>query len=52
LARAALGEVYRARDPRMRRDVAIKISAERFSDRFERGPGRRGAESPKYLPDL
>jgi hypothetical protein len=31
-----MGEVYRARDPRMGRDVAIKISAERFSDRLER----------------
>src|SRR6516225_7953708 len=31
-----MGEVYRARDPRMGRDVAIKVSAERFSDRFER----------------
>src|SRR6516225_8093762 len=31
-----MGEVYRARDPRMGRDVAIKLSAERFSDRFER----------------
>jgi serine/threonine protein kinase len=31
-----MGEVYRARDPRMEREVAIKISAERFSDRFER----------------
>jgi serine/threonine-protein kinase len=31
-----MGEVYRARDPRMGRDVAIKISAERFSDRFSR----------------
>src|SRR5438874_13293446 len=31
-----MGEVYRARDPRMGREVAIKISAERFSDRFER----------------
>ena len=30
------GEVYRAHDPRMGRDVAIKISAERFSDRFSR----------------
>src|SRR5262245_44425802 len=31
-----MGEVYRARDPRMGRDVAIKLCAERFNDRFER----------------
>ena len=31
-----MGEVYRARDSRLDRDVAIKISGERFSDRFER----------------
>jgi hypothetical protein len=30
-----MGEVYRARDDRVGRDVAIKVSAERFSDRFE-----------------
>ena len=29
-------KVYRARDPRMGREVAITISAERFNDRFER----------------
>src|SRR5271168_975054 len=31
-----MGEVYRARDPRLDRDVAIKVSQERFSDRFGR----------------
>jgi serine/threonine protein kinase/sugar lactone lactonase YvrE len=31
-----MGEVYRAFDPRMGREVAIKISVERFSDRFSR----------------
>src|ERR1700738_2288356 len=31
-----MGEVYRARDTRRGRDVAVKISAEHFSERFER----------------
>jgi len=31
-----MGEVYRARDPRLGRDVAIKVSADRFSERFDR----------------
>jgi serine/threonine protein kinase len=31
-----MGEVYRAKDSRLNRDVAIKVSASQFSERFER----------------
>jgi eukaryotic-like serine/threonine-protein kinase len=31
-----MGQVYRACDPRMGREVAIKVSGDRFSDRFSR----------------
>ncbi len=39
-----MGEVYKAHDPRLKRDVAIEVSAAQFSERFEReahaGEGR------------
>src|SRR5438034_5703749 len=43
IGKGGMGEVWKARDPRVGRDVAIKVSAAQFSERFEREAKAIGA---------
>jgi eukaryotic-like serine/threonine-protein kinase len=46
-----MGQVYRAHDTRLNREVAIKVSTELCSDRFER-EARRGRALPPQICTL
>jgi len=39
IGKGGMGEVWKAHDPRLNRDVAIKVSAEQFSERLARQIG-------------
>ena len=47
-----MGEVYRAHDSRLNRDVAIKMSTERFTDRFEHEARAIAALNHPYICTL
>jgi len=52
LGKGGMGEVYRARDPRIGRTVAIKVSQEQFSERFEREARAVGALNNPHICQL
>lgn len=53
LGSGGMGEVYRAHDDRLRRDVAIKVSNAEFTERFTSGgAGDRVAQPHQHLSPL
>src|SRR6202047_3892559 len=52
IGKGGMGEVWRARDPRLNRDVAIKISAAQFSERFEREAQASAAHNHPHICHL
>src|SRR5690242_18115924 len=52
IGRGGMGEVWKARDSRLDRVVAIKVSQEKFSDRFEREARAVAALNHPYICTL
>jgi hypothetical protein len=52
LGAGGMGEVYRAHDTRLKRDVAVKVSAAQFTERFEREARALAALSHPHICTL